>query len=88
MAQKFSLYGNLTVRQNLEFFSGIYGLTGQRKPAAVDRMVQIFGFKEYLYMSAGQLPLGFKQRVGQVILQRLQATRAKLADFYAAIKDD
>ena len=27
-------------------------------------------------------------RVGQVILQRLQATRAKLADFYAAIKDD
>ena len=63
MAQKFSLYGNLTVQQNLAFFSGIYGLTGQRQCEAVDRMVQIFGFKDYLSMPSGQLPLGFKQRL-------------------------
>src|SRR6476620_10889250 len=63
VAQKFSLYGNLTVRQNLEFFSGIYGLTGQIRQEAVDRMVQIFGFAERLSMSSGQLPLGFKQRL-------------------------
>lgn len=63
MAQKFSLYGNLTVQQNLAFFSGIYGLTGQRQQEAVDRMVQIFGFKDYLSMPSGQLPVGFKQRL-------------------------
>ena len=63
VAQKFSLYGNLTVRQNLEFFSGIYGLTGQSRQKAVDRMVQIFGFEERLSMASGQLPLGFKQRL-------------------------
>ena len=35
MAQKFSLYGDLNVRQNLDFFAGIYGLTGKRKREAV-----------------------------------------------------
>lgn len=63
MAQKFSLYGNLTVQQNLEFFSGIYGLGGRRQREAVGRMVQIFGFQGYLNLSSGELPLGFKQRL-------------------------
>ncbi|MBV9492482.1 MAG: ATP-binding cassette domain-containing protein, partial [Verrucomicrobia bacterium] len=63
MAQKFSLYGNLTVRQNLEFFSGIYGLGGRRQREAVERMVQVFNFKDYLNLSSGELPLGFKQRL-------------------------
>jgi ABC-2 type transport system ATP-binding protein len=63
MAQKFSLYGNLTVGQNLEFFSGIYGLSGGPKQEAVVRMVEIFGLQDYLGMSSGQLPLGFKQRL-------------------------
>jgi drug efflux transport system ATP-binding protein len=63
MAQKFSLYGDLSVRQNLQFFSGIYGLTGKRQREAVDQMEQIFGLEDYAPMSAGQLPLGFKQRL-------------------------
>jgi ABC-2 type transport system ATP-binding protein len=63
MAQKFSLYGSLTVQQNLEFFSGIYGLAGKRRHEAVNRMVEIFGLKGQLNLSAGQLPLGFKQRL-------------------------
>ena len=37
MAQKFSLYGDLSVRQNLDFFSGAYGLGGQRRKQAIDR---------------------------------------------------
>lgn len=63
MAQKFSLYGALSVRQNLRFFSGVYGLAGKARDEAVDMMVSLFKLKPYLGMSAGLLPLGFKQRL-------------------------
>ena len=63
MAQKFSLYGNLSVRQNLNFFAGVYGLTGRRKRDAVDRLVGALGLSPYLSANAGELPLGFKQRL-------------------------
>jgi ABC-2 type transport system ATP-binding protein len=63
MAQKFSLYGDLSVSQNLEFFSGIYNLTGKRKSEAVRKMIEIFNFKMYVNSSASMLPLGFKQRL-------------------------
>ncbi len=63
MAQKFSLYGNLSVRQNLEFFSGIYNLKGGQQHKAIQDMIEIFGFQPYLYESAETLPLGFKQRL-------------------------
>ena len=42
MAQKFSLYGDLSVRQNLDFFAGAYGLWGAKKRDAVDRVVAAF----------------------------------------------
>lgn len=63
MAQKFSLYGALSVRQNLEFFAGIYGLEGTKKREAVDEMVKIFALEPFLSTSAEKLPLGFKQRL-------------------------
>jgi ABC-type multidrug transport system ATPase subunit len=63
MAQKFSLYGDLTVQQNLDFFSGVYGLQGKRRSSAIDRMIQAFGLENYLGNASGQLPLGFKQRL-------------------------
>jgi ABC-2 type transport system ATP-binding protein len=63
MAQKFSLYGDLTVQQNLDFFSGVYGLQGKRRSSAIDRMIQAFGLENYLDNASGQLPLGFKQRL-------------------------
>jgi ABC-2 type transport system ATP-binding protein len=63
MAQKFSLYGDLTVQQNLDFFSGVYGLQGDRKSSAIDRMIHAFGLENYLGNASGQLPLGFKQRL-------------------------
>ncbi len=62
MAQKFSLYGDLSVRQNLNFFAGIYGL-GKRRATVVGRMVEAFGLDPYLDSDAGRLPLGFKQRL-------------------------
>jgi ABC-2 type transport system ATP-binding protein len=63
MAQKFSLYGSLSVLQNLNFFSGIYNLKGQEKLSAVNRMIDIFNLKNYKNTSAEGLPLGFKQRL-------------------------
>ncbi len=63
MAQKFSLYGLLSVRQNLEFFSGIYNLRDKAQKNAIDEMVQTFSLGPYLNMSAESLPLGFKQRL-------------------------
>lgn len=63
MAQKFSLYGDLSVRQNLQFFAGAYGLKGGRKRAAVERVVTAFDLGPYVDQNAGGLPLGFKQRL-------------------------
>ena len=63
MAQKFSLYGDLSVRQNLEFFAGAYGLSGQKRREAVDRVTTAFDLESHLGENAGRLPLGFKQRL-------------------------
>jgi len=63
MAQKFSLYGDLSVRQNLEFFAGAYGLAGARRREAVERVTVAFDLEPHLAANAGQLPLGFKQRL-------------------------
>ena len=63
MAQKFALYGNLSVAHNLDFFSGIYGLSGQARRDTVAEMVRVFALAPYLDMLAGALPLGFKQRL-------------------------
>ncbi|MBP7190158.1 MAG: ABC transporter ATP-binding protein [Rickettsiaceae bacterium] len=63
MAQKFSLYSNLNVMQNLKFFSGLYGLSGSEQKKQIDLMVDIFGLASHIKMDAGILPLGFKQRL-------------------------
>lgn len=63
MAQKFSLYGDLSVHQNLEFFAGVYGLGSKQRRIAVERMVETFALGPYLGVNASTLPLGFKQRL-------------------------
>lgn len=63
MAQKFSLYGHLSVRHNLEFFAGVYALSGKEKRDSIARLVQVFEFESYLNEKAGELPLGHKQRL-------------------------
>ncbi|NRN28303.1 ATP-binding cassette domain-containing protein [Photorhabdus heterorhabditis] len=63
MAQKFSLYGNLTVEQNLKFFSGIYGLRGRKQKEKIDGMVNAFNLKSVLHQTTDELPLGYKQRL-------------------------
>jgi ABC-2 type transport system ATP-binding protein len=63
MSQKFALYGLMSVRQNLEFYSGVYGLTGALRRERVDEMIETFELQRYLKESPDTLPLGFKQRL-------------------------
>ena len=63
MAQKFSLYGDLNVRQNLSFFAGTYGLKLRAKRDAVESMIEMFDLGLFVGTNAAMLPLGFKQRL-------------------------
>lgn len=63
MAQKFSLYGNLTVLQNLKFFASAYGLSGQRQRDRIDWALHSFELAAYVSSESQSLPLGFKQRL-------------------------
>ena len=63
MAQKFSLYGDLSVRQNLACFAGVYGLSGVRRHEAMARVIAAFKLEPYLDSNSSELPLGFKQRL-------------------------
>ncbi len=63
MAQKFSLYGELSVQQNLNFFAGAYGLSGAIAREAINNAIEIFELQDRLKTNAAALPLGFKQRL-------------------------
>lgn len=63
MSQKFSLYGNLTVRQNLAFFSSAYGLAGRRRASRIAWAMEHFELEPYANDDSGGLPLGYKQRL-------------------------
>jgi ABC-2 type transport system ATP-binding protein len=61
VSQKFALYGNLTVRENLEFFGGAYRLRGNALRQRVDAVVEQFGLEPSAL--SGLLPGGYKQRL-------------------------
>ncbi len=63
VAQKFSLYGPLTVLENLEFFASAYGLHGVQRRTRIDWAVGQFELGEQLHSPSGQLPGGYKQRL-------------------------
>ena len=63
MAQKFSLYGMLSVRQNLDFSAGVYGHRGSVRRARVAEMIDIFQLGPYLARAPEELPLGIRQRL-------------------------
>jgi ABC-2 type transport system ATP-binding protein len=63
MAQKFSLYGTMSVRQNLEFFAGVYGLRKKSFKHAVEGMIEEFQLEPFIHTNGDDLPLGFKQRL-------------------------
>lgn len=63
VAQKFSLYGNLSVRQNLRFFGGAYGLAGDALDERIDEVLAEFQLQDRREARAEELPGGYKQRL-------------------------
>jgi ABC-2 type transport system ATP-binding protein len=63
VAQKFSLYGQLSVRENLEFFASAYGLHGRRRRARIDWAMQQYELAHFARLPSGQLPGGYRQRL-------------------------
>ena len=63
VAQKFSLYGTLTVAENLDFFASAYGLRGSRKGARIAWAMEQFELGAHAHEPSGQLPGGYKQRL-------------------------
>lgn len=63
VAQKFSLYGQLSVDENLYFFASAYGLRGSRKRERIAWAKEQFELERFSALPSGQLPGGFKQRL-------------------------
>jgi len=63
MSQKFSLYGNLSVWQNLQFFSKVYGLSGRRRAERLAWALEQFQLTSLVDAVSADLPLGYKQRL-------------------------
>ena len=61
VSQKFALYGNLSVLDNLKFFGGAYGLSGKQLKQQIDKALLQFELKPHA--KSGDLPNGFKQRL-------------------------
>ncbi|HXG50194.1 MAG TPA: ATP-binding cassette domain-containing protein [candidate division Zixibacteria bacterium] len=63
VAQRFSLYGQLTVLENLEFFAGAYGLRGPRRRERIEWAFEEFDLAPFRRLAAERLPGGYKQRL-------------------------
>ena len=63
MSQKFSLYGNLTVKENLNFFGGIYGIPRKNLKIKRDLLIQELGLENEKNKLVSELPLGWKQKL-------------------------
>lgn len=72
MSQKFSLYNDLRVAENLEFFGGMYSVPAREMPARVAWALEMAGLKGHENAPTGSLPVGWKQRLalGCAVLHR------------------
>lgn len=63
MCQKFSLYEDLTVRENIELYGGIYGMSRELIRGRTDELLAKLGFREYKNRLIADMPLGLRQKL-------------------------
>lgn len=63
MSQKFALYDDLTVKENITFFGGIYGLSRPKIKEKTIALLEELGLQEVANQLVGSLPLGWKQKI-------------------------
>jgi ABC-2 type transport system ATP-binding protein len=63
MSQKFSLYENLTIKENIEFYGGVYGLSDKQLKQKSDALISRLGLENEVKKLVGKLPLGWKQKL-------------------------
>ncbi|MEL6657854.1 MAG: ABC transporter ATP-binding protein [Bacteroidota bacterium] len=63
MSQKFSLYDDLTIAENIRFYGGVYGLNRRRIALKTVEITEQLGLEDYSNRLVGALPLGWKQRL-------------------------
>ena len=63
MSQKFSLYEDLTIRENIQFFGGVYGLNDNEIVSAGNKLIDKLGLHDEADKLVGSLPLGWKQKL-------------------------
>lgn len=63
MSQKFSLYEDLTVEENIDFYSGIYRIPAQRKAERKEWAIEMADLREHRHSKTGTLSSGWKQRL-------------------------
>jgi ribosome-dependent ATPase len=67
MSQSFSLYTELTVRQNLELHAHLYNLPADKAKARIAELIEWFGLADYLEQQTSDLPLGIRQRLSLAV---------------------
>ncbi len=63
MSQKFSLYEDLTVLENIRFFGGVYGLSNKALKSKIEELIDTLGMASEAKKLVGSLPLGWKQKL-------------------------
>lgn len=63
MSQKFSLYDNLTILENIEFYGGVYGVSRPEIRSRSNELITTLGLEKEAKKLVGELPLGWKQKL-------------------------